>query len=307
MKRFFHILFWLIIASCLLLSFCVYKSFGYNDLDKIPKTKAGIAAKLEKAGVMEARVLLSDDRIKLYSEIFKAPKYKCPICGKWCQLKSNVWVCVCGWRKELPDTYGLIFTPESIQRGKQFIIDNEEILSYVEVRYGVSKEVVTAVTRLETNFGNFLTPKPTWAEEGLTITNSILTWIVHGKWYKRTMYERELVAWLTICKMNDLDPFFFKGSTCGAFGLVQFMPTSYLKWAVDGDGDKRIDLYSVPDAMASCANYLRANGWKQNHSPSWFKTIMTYNADRSYTRAVLKYAEAIKSWKALKPVEKACK
>jgi hypothetical protein len=302
--------FWIMIACILmwLLYGGVVKVYSYNDLDKIPKIKESLAKKLEKAGVLDACSLLSDDRIRLHPELFKAIIVKCPKCGTQCKYKEQSngdefeirkWVCPkCGWERELPDTYGRIFTAESIMRGKKFIADNEEVLSTIQAKYDVSKEIIAAVTRVETNFGNFLSPTMSSTGQKLEVINALLSHVIHGK-RRRSMFENEFITWMKICRRDNIDPYNI-GSTCGAFGIVQFMPTSYEKWAVDWDGDGRIDLYKVPDAMASCANYLKVNGWRQDKSPSWYRAIMAYNASRSYTNAVLKYSKEIKTWKVMK-------
>ncbi|OGM09258.1 hypothetical protein A2Z67_04945 [Candidatus Woesebacteria bacterium RBG_13_36_22] len=225
-----------------------------NDLKRYPKTKKRIVQNLKMSGVENAHELLSDKRIKLYPHIFKKKK-----------IKTN--------------NKPVSFTDDSIERGKQFIAENEKLLDDIEMEYGVPKEIIVSITRTETNFGNYLGE--------LEVVNSILTWVVHNK--RRKLFEKELTSWFLICNRNNIDPFEYKGSTCGAFGLVQFLPSSYLRWAVDWDKDGVIDLFSIPDALASCANYLKIHGWDSSKKSA----ILAYNRSRAYVRYVFAYSKKI--------------
>ena len=105
------------------------------------------------------------------------------------------------------------------------------------------------------------------------------------------MANRELVVWVRLCKLWGMDPFAMKGSWAGAFGIPQFMPSSYATFAVDDNGDGKIDLYDYPDAFASIANYLRRVGWKTGNEKKMRRAVYSYNHEKAYVNAVFSYAE----------------
>ena len=108
------------------------------------------------------------------------------------------------------------------------------------------------------------------------------------------MFYPEVVATFRVAARNHLDPLAITGSGAGAFGLTQFLPSSYLRFAVDGDGDGRISLYDAEDAIASTANYLRGNGWRPGISyAQQRRVIWTYNHSDAYIDTVLTIAEHV--------------
>ncbi|PTM97365.1 lytic murein transglycosylase [Mycoplana dimorpha] len=126
-------------------------------------------------------------------------------------------------------------------------------LRKVEQAYGVPGEIILAVWGRESGFGRADIPHP--AIEVLATKAFMST--------RKDMFRRELIAALHIIDGGDRTPQQLKGSWAGAMGQPQFMPTSYLKYAVDFDGDGVRDIWdSVPDSLASIANYLRGNGWE---------------------------------------------
>ena len=91
-----------------------------------------------------------------------------------------------------------------------------------------------------------------------------------------------------------VDPLTLRGSTSGAFGVPQFLPTSYLRYGTDANGDGRVDLFDVDDAAASCARYLAAEGWRPGCSPATQRAVIRqYNHSDAYVSAVLTIARAI--------------
>ena len=91
-----------------------------------------------------------------------------------------------------------------------------------------------------------------------------------------------------------VDPLDLRGSASGAIGCPQFLPSSYLRYGVDGGGDGRIDPYDVADAAASCANFLAAHGWQANLSERARRTVLwQYNRSDAYVDTVLRLARAM--------------
>ena len=114
--------------------------------------------------------------------------------------------------------------------------------------------------------------------------------------YLEDTFYPEVRALFELGDRLRLDPLTIRGSTSGAFGVPQFLPTTYLRYATDADGDGRADLFDVPDAAASCARYLAAEGWRKGLSPSAQRAVIwRYNRSDAYVATVLGIAHAIDS------------
>jgi membrane-bound lytic murein transglycosylase B len=101
----------------------------------------------------------------------------------------------------------------------------------------------------------------------------------------------ELVAVLSMYRENLDRLYYLRGSYAGAMGIPQFLPSSYLSWAVDGNGDERVDLDNLSDAMASVGNYLRSHGWTPEASlrEKW-RAVWEYNHSDNYVRTMFEIA-----------------
>lgn len=140
-----------------------------------------------------------------------------------------------------------------IANGRSALARYGDQLAQIERRYGVDDEIVVAIWGLESAYG---------ALRGNTeIFAAMSTLAYEGR--RRDYFEAELIAALRIIEAGDVAPRNMTGSWAGAMGHTQFMPTSYLAYAVDFDGDGRRDIWSDNpiDALASTANYLREAGW----------------------------------------------
>jgi lytic murein transglycosylase len=134
----------------------------------------------------------------------------------------------------------------------------EKTLAAIEQRYGVPAEVVVAIWARESSFGRASIPH-----------SAIRTLATHAYIGRRPeLFRRELVAALVILENGDISPARMKSSWAGALGQPQFLPTHFLNYAVDFDGDGDRDIWnSVPDTLASIANFLRTVGW--NPARGW--------------------------------------
>ncbi len=142
---------------------------------------------------------------------------------------------------------------ERVADGQAMMRQWHDALASAQSRFGVDAATVTAVWGVESNFGRSFGSKP--------VVQSLATLACEGR--RKDYFRREFVAALKILQAGDIDPARFTGSWAGAFGHTQFMPSTFLSTAVDGDGDGRRDLIgSAPDAVASTANYLRKAGWQ---------------------------------------------
>ncbi|MDP8917949.1 MAG: lytic murein transglycosylase, partial [Pseudomonadota bacterium] len=128
-----------------------------------------------------------------------------------------------------------------------------QTLAAVEKTYGVPRSVVLGVWGMETNFGSFT--------GSIYAIRALATLAYTG--YRGDFFKEELLTALRILEEEHVDRSKMLGSWAGAMGQTQFMPSSFMKYAVDGNRDGVRDIWSsVPDAMASTANYLRQQGWQ---------------------------------------------
>ncbi|MDO5622844.1 MAG: lytic murein transglycosylase [Paracoccus sp. (in: a-proteobacteria)] len=145
-----------------------------------------------------------------------------------------------------------------IQTGRQMLATHGRTLNAIEARYGVPKEIVLAVWGMESNFG---------ANRGkMQLIPSLTTLAYDGR--RGEMFQNQLIAALKILQAGDTDPAHLVGSWAGAMGHTQFMPTSFLEYAVDWNGDGRRDIWSddPTDSLASTAAYLARNGWQRGQT-----------------------------------------
>ena len=153
-------------------------------------------------------------------------------------------------------------TPARIEAGQRKLAENAETLSAIQAKYGIDRHILVAFWGVESNYGAVL-DNPAIVKP---VVRSLATLGCGGD--ARTAYWRdELSAALQILAWNqaplDRMPGGLTGSWAGAMGHTQFMPSVYQRYAVDFDGDGTRDIWtSVPDALASTANYLRAQGWR---------------------------------------------
>ena len=137
--------------------------------------------------------------------------------------------------------------------GRSHAASHARLLKQIEKKYGVPGEIVLAIWGRETGYGR---AKITSSEMDVLATMAFM-----GD--RRELFMKELVAALMMVEQG-IDPAKMKGSWAGAMGQPQFMPSSYLKYAVDFDGDGDRDIWnSVPDALGSIANYLVQKGWQR--------------------------------------------
>lgn len=142
---------------------------------------------------------------------------------------------------------------ERVEDGQAMLRQHADTLERVATAYGVDPATVVAVWGVESDFGKTFGKRP--------LLNSLTTLSCMGR--RQAFFRGELLATLQIIQAGDVAADKLLGSWAGAFGHTQFMPSTYRRIAVDFDGDGRRDLVgSVPDALASTANYLKRSGWR---------------------------------------------
>lgn len=162
---------------------------------------------------------------------------------------------------------------ERIEDGRQALAQHADVLARAQAEYGVDPATVVAVWGVESNFGKNL--------GGRSLLTSLSTLSCFGR--RQSYFRGEFFATLKIIQDEHMQPERLAGSWAGAFGQTQFMPSTYLRLAVDFDGDGRRDLVdSVPDALGSTANFLRRAGW-QTGQPWGFEVKLPPGMDLAGT------------------------
>jgi membrane-bound lytic murein transglycosylase B len=139
-----------------------------------------------------------------------------------------------------------------IRTGRQMFQRHQDLLGRIADAYGVPGRVVVAIWGLESNFGRFTGVRPTIA------SLTTLAWDPR----RSTLFRSELFNALEILNRGDIGAADMRGSWAGAMGQPQFMPSSYLRFAEDFDGDGKRNIWASPaDVFASIANFLRGSGW----------------------------------------------
>lgn len=144
-------------------------------------------------------------------------------------------------------------TAQRLERGAQAAAQWSEALAAAERTYGVPRSVILGIWGMETSYGGFT--------GNIYAVRALATLAFTG--YRAEFFRGELLTALQILEQKHIERGAMLGSWAGAMGQTQFMPSSFMKFAVDGDRDGRRDIWtSVPDAIASTANYLREQGWQ---------------------------------------------
>ena len=156
----------------------------------------------------------------------------------------------------------LLITDQRIASGRAAVRDNRALLSAVQARFAVTPDVITGIWGLESSFGT--------QTGDFRVVEALATLAWDGR--RASFFRGELMAALRILDHGDVTPARMTGSYAGAMGQPQFMPTSYLRYAVDFEGNGRRDIWtSRADVLASIANYLAQSGW---HAPgAWGQPV----------------------------------
>jgi membrane-bound lytic murein transglycosylase B len=210
--------------------------------------------------------------------------------------------------------YDQFLHPSVISEARRFLRKNEGILLQAEKSYGVNRCVIVAILLVETHFGSYTGTTPTFA---ILSTFSLMDqrssreriWGLlspqERKNWDRSEFDRRLVKradWAyeelyALLRLTDSNPrkvSALKGSIMGAIGWPQFLPSSLMRWGIDGNGDGRIDLFQLEDAVFSTANYLRVHGWDEAGTESQKEEVIyTYNHSRPYVGAILGVAREL--------------
>lgn len=177
-------------------------------------------------------------------------------------------------------------TPQRIARGQALLMQYQPLFDTLEQRHGIPRHILAAFWGLETNYGT--------TTGNTAIPDALATLAFEGR--RSAFFRAELLDALSIIEAGHVAAADMKGSWAGAMGQMQFMPSTYRRYAVDGDRDGRINLWSsVPDALHSAGNYLNQAGWKPGE-PVALEVRLPQNFDWRVAR--LTYHRPIADWQA---------
>ncbi len=176
-----------------------------------------------------------------------------------------------------------------VSKGRSLLQKHAALFKRIEQKYGVPGPVLVAIWGLETDFGSYLGNFPT--------IRALATLAYDCR--RADKFRAELLDALRIVERGDLDPAQMRGAWAGEIGQTQFMPSSYLKFAVDFDGDGKRDLvHNTADVLASTANFLHGYGWKPG--AGWdegepnFPALLEWNKAKVYSKTIALLADKIK-------------
>jgi lytic murein transglycosylase len=179
--------------------------------------------------------------------------------------------------------------PARVKRAATLMARYADLLRRVETRFGVPKELLMAIWTMESDNGA--------GDMGHLPVIRTLATMAHD--CRRTeLFQKELIAALKILQRGDLSKAQLIGAYAGEIGQTQFLPSSYIKYGIDFDGDGRVDLrHSVPDVLASTANLLKINGWRAgapyHQGTANFEVMREWNTSELYRRALVLFAEKL--------------
>jgi membrane-bound lytic murein transglycosylase B len=149
----------------------------------------------------------------------------------------------------------LFVTKQRIKGGVTFWRQYKTALSRAEEQYGVPASMIVGIIGVETRYGKIM--------GSYRVIDALTTLSFYPR--RATFFRQQLANFLTLCQQQGFDPLAIKGSYAGAMGYGQFMPGSYLNYAVDFSGQGKVDLINNPvDAIGSIANYLHSHGWQKS-------------------------------------------
>jgi membrane-bound lytic murein transglycosylase B len=180
---------------------------------------------------------------------------------------------------------GLRVTDRQVERGQQLLRQHGALLEEVRQRYGVQPQYLAAFWAIETNFGS--------NTGGFSVLQALATLAYDPR--RAEFFRSQLLTALQIIDDGHISAQSMSGSWAGAMGQLQFMPSIYSQYAVDGDGDGRIDIWnSLPDVFNSAANFLSESGWKGDER--WGREILL-PADFDFTLAGTGSRKSLQQWR----------
>lgn len=181
----------------------------------------------------------------------------------------------------------IFLKPNRINLGVKFLQDHKDTFDDVEAKYGVPRELIAAIIGVETYYGRIT--------GSYRVIDALST--LAFDYPKRSLFYRELKNFLLMVRENDLEATELMGSYAGAMGLGQFIPSSYISYARDYDGDGKKDIWNnVDDAIASVAYYFKRYHWQTGEPIASEVTLNNSDADK-YANETLNLGGDFETWK----------
>ena len=239
------------------------------DAQGFPQWVANVRAEAAGRGISQATLATAFDSVQFLPKVIELDQAQS-------EFTRAVW-----------DYLDRAVSQDRIQKGRSMLTQWATTASAVEQRYGVPKEIITAIWGMESNYGqNFGSTE---------VIDALATLGYEGR--RQDWAKGELFAALQILQGGDISRDRMLGSWAGAMGNTQFLPSVYLAYAVDADGDGRRDIWgSIPDVMASTANYLAQSGW-QRGQPWGVEVTLPQGFD--YSVAELSTKRPVAQWAVL--------
>ena len=181
----------------------------------------------------------------------------------------------------------LVVPTARVEKGRRILAENRSFLDALEATYGVPPEMLVALWGAESEFGTHTGTFP--------VVGALATLAYDGR--RSAYFRKELLGALRIVDAGHIEPDAMRGSWAGAMGQTQFMPSTFLSYAIDQDGDGRRDIWTNPkDALASAANYLARVGWRRGQG--WSEPVLLPTGfDPSL--ASIEIVKPLAQWRAL--------
>jgi lytic murein transglycosylase len=193
------------------------------------------------------------------------------------------------FRKSFEEYAATRVIPARLSRAKSLMQKHAQLLSRIERQFGVPAQLIMAIWTLESDNGT-----GDMGKLPVVRTLATLAWDCR----RTELFQGELIAALQIVQRGDLPLRDLVGAFAGEIGQTQFLPSSYIKYGVDYDGNGHVDLrHSVPDVLASTANLLKTNGWQagapMGEGSANFQVMREWNRSEIYRKTMVYFAEQL--------------